>query len=266
MNTRFNNKGFTLIELVVVIVILGILAKVAIPKFLNLSQDAKIASLHGLEATVKSAVNLVYSKSVIRHSEKFFIYAGNTLDSYVSTCPSDEVNGNVVCTTYGMPMAARNGILLALQNDISYKIMSSAGECDSSWNWCYYNLNGSPSGISGSGTIYLAPSNSVGYTGMVADSCVLRYTVQNNVDGTSSVTTKIFSDGCQVLAEIANFIKYKFGKFFRYVASLQKKISKSLCQQVDFGKVKCCWYFYTPKALCFSRCYYYKLSQFIFSE
>ena len=59
-------KGFTLIELVVVIVILGILAVVAMPKFLNLQRDARIADLKGAEGALKSANGIVYGKGTIR--------------------------------------------------------------------------------------------------------------------------------------------------------------------------------------------------------
>jgi len=58
-------KGFTLIELVIVITILGILAFTAAPRFLSLSSDAKAASLQGLKGSVQAANQLVYSKSII---------------------------------------------------------------------------------------------------------------------------------------------------------------------------------------------------------
>lgn len=65
-----SHKGFTVIELVVVIVVLGVLAAIAAPRFLNLSSDAQIASLHGLGGSVKEANQLVYSQAVIEGQEK----------------------------------------------------------------------------------------------------------------------------------------------------------------------------------------------------
>lgn len=56
-------KGFTIIELVVVIVILGILAAVAFPKFQDLSGDARTAVLQGAKAAVQSAAVLSYAKN-----------------------------------------------------------------------------------------------------------------------------------------------------------------------------------------------------------
>lgn len=58
-----NNKGFTLIELVIVIVILGILAATAAPKFLNLSSDAKIKVLGQIRVSVKTANDMLFLKS-----------------------------------------------------------------------------------------------------------------------------------------------------------------------------------------------------------
>lgn len=58
------NKGFTLIELVVVIVILGILAASAAPKFMSLKSDARRATLTAMAGALKSANDMFHAKAV----------------------------------------------------------------------------------------------------------------------------------------------------------------------------------------------------------
>ncbi|ELI6447895.1 type II secretion system protein [Photobacterium damselae] len=92
--------GFTLIELVVVIVILGILAVTAAPKFMNLQNDARNASLQGLKGAIEGAAGIVYGKAAIQGIEST---TGNV----------SSANGTI-STAYGYPTADADGIQKAV--------------------------------------------------------------------------------------------------------------------------------------------------------
>ncbi|MEH0372941.1 type II secretion system protein [Vibrio mimicus] len=95
--------GFTLIELVVVIVILGILAVTAAPRFLNLQNDARQASLQGLKGAIDGASGIVYGKSAVSGKD---------------TKPTESVDG--ISIVYGYPAATSAGIgaaVTGLSND-----------------------------------------------------------------------------------------------------------------------------------------------------
>jgi MSHA pilin protein MshA len=59
-------QGFTLIELIVVIVILGVLSAVALPKFVDLGSSARVSSLQALAGSVKTGIGMVRSLTAIR--------------------------------------------------------------------------------------------------------------------------------------------------------------------------------------------------------
>lgn len=65
MQKLSTQKGFTLIELIIVIVLLGILAVTAAPRFLNLQDDARDAVLQGVAGSLESASSVVYGKALI---------------------------------------------------------------------------------------------------------------------------------------------------------------------------------------------------------
>jgi MSHA pilin protein MshA len=94
--------GFTLIELIVVIVILGILAATALPKFVNLGGNARFSVMEGVEGSMRSANALIYATASVAQPNQ------------LGATGSVTINGTAVNTVFGYAATVQPDLLAAM--------------------------------------------------------------------------------------------------------------------------------------------------------
>lgn len=80
-----NQKGFTLIEIIAVLVILGILAAVAIPKYMDLQEDSRRAAANGAIAEVKARYSQAFGSYLLKNNGALPNTVGAILDDTNAT-------------------------------------------------------------------------------------------------------------------------------------------------------------------------------------
>ncbi|MDH1627230.1 type II secretion system protein [Shewanella xiamenensis] len=176
-------QGFTLIELVVVIIILGILAVTAAPKFINLQSDARASAIQGLKGAIQGANSLVYSKAALLGVEKSATGSVDILGDTNTTANPATGTADDVPVVYGYMAATK----AALEAGMDVKFDADDSPTATGSNDWIINVSG------GSATIWQrgAPAD---VTTPTAASCKIVYQAAASAGALPTIT--LTDNGC----------------------------------------------------------------------
>jgi MSHA pilin protein MshA len=158
------NQGFTLVELVIVIVILGILAVTAAPRFLDLAGDARISTLEAVQGSLQSANALVFSKSLLQTQNNL---ANGTIEN-----PD-------IAVVFGFPAA-------------TVDVFNAILELDNT-DWTVVDSASAQNPAPAANQVVITP-NELTYTAVAAEACQLIYTEAAAANARPTIVLQ--TDGC----------------------------------------------------------------------
>lgn len=168
-NLANKQAGFTLVELIIVIVILGILAVTAAPRFLNLQGDANASTLEGVQGSIRSGMNIVNGKAII----------ANVQNKAETDTPTPIVED--VALRFGYPAGTIGAFEAFLDIDFA-DVTTAATNADTA----DFNLSG---GDDATSTVTIFPNSY-----LVTDACRIEYVPATDKDTPPTVT--ILTDDC----------------------------------------------------------------------